>query len=92
MYNSSKSLVKDLSLCQLSTMISAKFLTSSPNDVLICLVPSTQYMEGFSIKSGVRGIFSLDCDEHGSSTSGILRGLYQLFSKRKAFQLFEFLA
>lgn len=47
MYNSSKSLVKDLSLCQLAIMTLAKFLTSSPKDVLICLVPSYSTWEVF---------------------------------------------
>lgn len=71
MYNSSKSVVKDLSLCQLAIMTLAKFLSSSPKEVLICLVPSCSIRKDFFIKSGIRGIFSLSCEEGGSSTTGI---------------------
>lgn len=50
MYNSSKSLVKDLSFCQLAVMTLAKFLTSSPKDMLICLVPSHSTWKVFLLK------------------------------------------
>lgn len=50
MYNSSKSVVKDLSLCQLPIMTSAKFLTSSPKEMLIYLVPFYSIWKVFPLK------------------------------------------
>jgi len=51
MYYSSKLVIKDLSLCLLAVMTSSHISNcSSPNDVLICLVPSSNMWKGFHIK------------------------------------------
>lgn len=61
MYYSSKSVIKDLSLCQLAVTTSSQISNCSlPNDVLICRVPSSNIRKGFPMKKK-RGISSLSC-------------------------------
>lgn len=62
MYYSSKSVIKDLSLCRLAVTTSSHVSNcSSPNDVLICFVPSSNIWKGFPMKKKIRGISSLSC-------------------------------